>query len=198
MKVAVEPCTTVVDEGASVSVKSCDGCTVKGCAVMAVPALVVRSITPVTAPFGTVARTSAGLEKATKAWSLVPDPAKVTTGWAAPALRFVPVLVTSVPIGPLCGLKSAMAGGCPTLVVNVTPFDVPPAVCTVTGPVTAPAGTVTLSCVRVADVTVAVTVPPPDEVKRTVLKPGPRSSERLPVIGTAAPAPPRHAFNDAS
>src|SRR5574341_1546406 len=97
---------------------------VKGCDVMAVPALVVRSITPVMAPLGTVARTSVGLEKAIKAGRRPLDPAKVTTGSVVPTLRFVPVKVTSVPTGPVFGLKSAMAGGCAPPTVNVTPFDV--------------------------------------------------------------------------
>src|SRR5262249_54392939 len=153
---------------------------------------------PVTAPFGTVARTSVALEKVTSDCSLPPDPAKVTTGFAAPTLRFEPVRVTNVPMEPLFGLKSAIVGGCvPPVTVNVTAFDVPFAVCTVTPPVTALAGTVTLSCALVADVTVAVTVPPPEAAKRTVLEPGPLPSKRLPLIVTAVPAPPCAGLSDA-
>lgn len=40
-KVAVEPCTTVCEDGASVKAKSCDGAMVNGKALVAVPAVVI-------------------------------------------------------------------------------------------------------------------------------------------------------------
>src|SRR5262249_36395794 len=126
---------------------------VKGWLVVAVPALVVNWITPVTAALGTVARTSAGLEKATNAGRRAPsDPAKVTDGSVAPTFKLDPVRVTSVPTGPLFGLKSAMTGGCAAPVtVKVTLLDVPPEVSTVTGPVAAEGGTTALISPAVAE-----------------------------------------------
>ena len=86
-------------------------------------------MTPVTALAGTVARTSVKLANATGALSReLVGPAKVTVGVVEPTIRLEPVMVTNVPMGPVLGLKSAIAGGCPPPRVKATPFDVPAAV----------------------------------------------------------------------
>jgi hypothetical protein len=54
-------------------------------------------------------------------------------------VKFVPLIVTTVPTGPLVGAKLEMAGATKKLVPLVA---VPPDVVTLSGPVVAPAGTV--------------------------------------------------------
>jgi len=56
-------------------------------------------------------------------------------------LKFVPLMVTPVPSGPLVGEKFEIAGGFTTAKLLVL-IAVPPGVVTLTGPVVAPAGTV--------------------------------------------------------
>ena len=65
-------------------------------------------------------------------------PLKVT---AVAPVRFVPVMVTLVPIGPLVGLKLVMVGE-PMTVKLVALGAVPPGAVTAIAPVVAPAGTV--------------------------------------------------------
>jgi hypothetical protein len=55
--------------------------------------------------------------------------------------KFVPLMVTLVPSGPLVGEKFEIAGGFTTVKLLVL-IAVPPGVVTLTGPVVAPAGTV--------------------------------------------------------
>ena len=61
----------------------------------------------------------------------------------------MPVIVTTVPIGPEVGVNDVIVGGGITVnvAVLVTP---PPGVSTVIVPVPAPVGTVTVSCVPCA------------------------------------------------
>ena len=56
-------------------------------------------------------------------------------------VKFVPVIVTLVPTGPLVGAKLAMVGGFVTVKLLLL-VAVPAGVVTLTGPVVAPAGTV--------------------------------------------------------
>lgn len=68
-------------------------------------------------------------------------------------LKFVPVMVTEVPTSPLVGLKLVMVGlSAESSVTSKSPSEdvVLPFTVTVMGPVVAPVGTVTVSCVLVA------------------------------------------------
>src|SRR5688572_13244259 len=89
----------------NVSVVGCgEVVTVKSLPLVAVPAAVVTRILPVLAPAGTVA------------WIWVPD----TTVWDAAVrlnvtaltpTKLLPVMVTTVPAGPLAGVNDPMVGG---------------------------------------------------------------------------------------
>ena len=69
-------------------------------------------------------------------------------------LKFVPVMVTVVPTGPLAGVNDVMVGGTVTVKI-VALVAVLPATVTVIAPVVAPVGTVTVMLVAVLAVTVA-------------------------------------------
>ena len=56
-------------------------------------------------------------------------------------LKFVPVMVTAVPAGPLAGVKLEIAGATSTVKLLALVAE-PPGVVTLSGPVVAPAGTV--------------------------------------------------------
>ena len=60
---------------------------------------------------------------------------------AVAPVKFVPLIVTLVPTGPLVGVKLVTVGA-GTTVKLLALVAVPPAVVTLTGPVVAPAGTV--------------------------------------------------------
>src|SRR5207249_10053153 len=72
-------------------------------------------------------------------------------------VKFVPLIVTVVPTGPLEGAKLVMVGGFVT-VKELLLVAVPSGVVTLTGPVVAPAGTAAEICV--AEFTVKVAVVP--------------------------------------
>ena len=57
-------------------------------------------------------------------------------------VKFVPLIVTLVPTGPLAGAKLVIVGALALTVKLVELVAVPPGVVTLTGPVVAPAGTV--------------------------------------------------------
>ena len=57
-------------------------------------------------------------------------------------VKFVPVIVTLVPAGPLVGVKPVIVGALAAIVKLLALVAVPPAVATLSGPVVAPAGTV--------------------------------------------------------
>jgi hypothetical protein len=62
---------------------------------------------------------------------------------AVAPVKFVPLIVTLVPTGPLAGVKAAIAGaGALTTVKSIALVALPPGVVTLSGPVVAPAGTV--------------------------------------------------------
>jgi hypothetical protein len=60
---------------------------------------------------------------------------------AVAPVKFVPLIVTLVPTGPLVGAKLVIVGALTTVNALVL-VAVPPAVVTLSGPVVAPAGTV--------------------------------------------------------
>ena len=61
---------------------------------------------------------------------------------AVAPVKFVPLIVTLVPTGPLVGVKPLIVGGLAVTVKLLALVVVPPAVVTLTGPVVAAAGTV--------------------------------------------------------
>ena len=61
---------------------------------------------------------------------------------AVAPVKFVPLIVTLVPTGPLAGAKLVIVGALALTVKLVELVAVPPGVVTLTGPVVAPAGTV--------------------------------------------------------
>ena len=104
LAVKPEPDTSTVALGGAVDFESeIPSVTVKLVALVAVPPPVVTLILPVLAPAGTVALTEVGVlfEKV----ALLPLNLTAVT-----PDRFVPVMVTTVPIGPLVGLKLLMVG----------------------------------------------------------------------------------------
>ena len=66
-------------------------------------------------------------------------PLKVTS---AVPVKFVPLIVTMVPAGPLVGVKPVIVGALAPTVKLLALVAVPPGVVTLSGPVVAPAGTV--------------------------------------------------------
>lgn len=136
--------------------------TVKFVADVAVCPPTVTVIVPVVAPDGTVTVRLVALAAVTVAVVLL----NFTVLFAGVALKFVPVIVTGVPTGPDDGEKPDMVG---TGITVKSDADVPvcPPTVTVILPVVAPLGTVAISCVAEAEVTVAVTL-----LNFTVLLPG--------------------------
>ena len=70
---------------------------------------------------------------------LVPVPLNAT---AVAPVKFVPLTVTLVPIGPLAGVKLVIVGALADTVKVLALVAVPPGVVTLSVPVVAPAGTV--------------------------------------------------------
>src|SRR5438067_13283958 len=124
--------------------------TVKLLLLVAVPSGVVTLSGPVVAPAGTVAEIC--VDGLTVEEAL--GPLNLTD--VAP-VKFVPVIVTLVPTGPLVGAKLVMVGGFVTVNEPVL-VAVPPGVVTLSGPVVAPAGTVVW--MAVSEVTVKLALVP--------------------------------------
>ena len=78
--------------------------------LVAVPAALIRAMGPVVAPVGTVAMISVA-EFTVKLSAQTPLKVTPVTQVRACHLKFVPVIVTVVPAGPLVGLKELMVGG---------------------------------------------------------------------------------------
>ena len=153
------------------------GVTVKLAALVAVPSSVVTVMRPVVAPKGTVAVTVPEL------LTVNVDTFPPSETAAAPA-KFVPVIVTPVPTGPLAGVKEVMAG---VTVKRVVVFKGPlPGVVTVMGPVVAPAGTVVVIVPGGLSVKVAVT-----PLNETAVAP----AKVVPVIVTPVPTGPKVGAN---
>src|SRR2546428_3000493 len=108
--------------------------TVKLLALVAVPPEVVTLSGPVVAPLGTVATIE--VEEVTVKLALVP--LKRT---AVAPVKFVPLIVTLVPTGPLVGVKLVIVGGLAVTVKLLALVAVPPEVGTLSGPAVAPLGT---------------------------------------------------------
>ena len=100
------------------------------------------------------------------------------------APKFVPVIVTDVPTGPLVGARLVRLGVGVGTTVNATPLLATPPTVTTTFPVVAPAGTGTT--MLVADHVVGVLIVP---LKVTVLVPL-VAPKLVPVIVTDAPIGP--------
>jgi hypothetical protein len=79
-------------------------------------------------------------------------PLNVTVPGVVP--KFTPVIVTTVPVGPITGESPVMPGPEPTTKINPLLVAVPTV--TVTGPVVAPVGTVAVMLVLIQAVVVAV------------------------------------------
>src|SRR5438067_6631726 len=122
--------------------------TVKALLLVAVPSGVVTLTGPVVAPAGTAAEIC--VAEFTVKVALVP----LNFTEVAP-VKFVPVIVTLVPTGPLKGAKLVMVGGLVT-VKELLLVAVPSGVVTLTGPVVPPTGTVAEICVDELTVKVAL------------------------------------------
>jgi hypothetical protein len=150
--------------------------------VVAVPFGVVTAIGPVVAPVGTVAVIWV-FELTVK---VAATPMNLTE--VAP-VKFVPVIVTDVPTGPLVGLNDVIVGApAPVTVKFVALVAVPPGVVTAIGPVVAPVGTVAVICVLKFTVKLAAAVPP----KVTAVAP----VKPAPMITTEVPTGPLVGVNE--
>ena len=153
VKVAIAPSHTAAGAGCVVTVMTGEVVTVKLVALIAVLPATVTVITPVVAPAGTVVV----MDVAVLDVDVASVPLNRTVLLPGVALKFVPVMVTVVPIGPVVGVKKVMVGsvGAPTVksvaLCTVTQFTV-----TEIFPVIVPAGTVVVMLVAVLAVTVAV------------------------------------------
>ena len=142
-------------------------------------AFTVTVMVPVVAPVGTVVVMLVAVDAVTVAAT----PLKFTVLLAGVVLKFVPVMVTVVPTGPLAGAKLAIVGGMKTVneeaLVAVSAFTV-----TVIVPVVAPTVTVVVMLVAVDAFTVA-----PVPLKLTVLSAG-VVLKPVPVMVTVVPTGP--------
>ncbi len=102
--------------------------------LLAVPSGVVTLIDPLEAPAGTVAWIA--VAELTVKLALVP-----LNCTAVAPVKFVPLIVTLVPAGPLPGVKLVIVGGLSTVKLLAL-LALPPGVVTLIGPLEAPAGTV--------------------------------------------------------
>lgn len=118
---------------------------------MAVPPGVVIPIGPVTAPVGTVAAT--WVSEFTVNW-VVATPPNVTF---VVCNKLTPVIVTSVPTGPLGGEKLRICGVTKKLVALLA---FPPGVLMTIFPVSAPLGTTAATCVSESTVKLVAATPP--------------------------------------
>ena len=149
--------------------------TVKFAALVAEPCDVVTVILPVVAPAGTVAFTDVA-----ETGVIVVAALPLNVMLVAP-VRNVPAMATTVPAGPLVGVKLVTVGGVVTVYVAVL-IAVPAGATIVILPEVAPAGTVALT--EVAEVTVNVVAAFP--LNLTAVAP----VRLVPVITTAVPTGP--------
>ncbi len=149
------------------------GVTVKLVALVAVPSSVVTVMVPVAAPNGTDVVIVPELLTVNVA-AVEPNETAVTP------VKFVPVIVTPVPTGPLAGAKEDRAG---VTVKRVVVTTGPPGVVMVMGPVVAPAGTVVVIVPEASTVKAAATplnetaVAPVKPVMVTLVPVGPKIGE---------------------
>src|SRR5207237_932689 len=157
--------------------------TVNALALVAVPPGLVTLTGPVVAPPGPYAT----LFRSEVTVKVALTPLNDTD--VAP-VKFVPLIVTLVPTGPLVGVRLAIVGGL-TTVNELALVAVPPGVVTLSGPVVAPAGTV--AWIAVAEVTVKVALTPLNVTEVAPLKfvplivtlvpTGPLVGEKLAIVG---------------
>jgi hypothetical protein len=102
-------------------------------------------------------------------------------------VRFVPLIVTAVPTGPLDGLNDVIVGAEAVTVKSPALVAVPPGVVAEIFPVVAPEGTV--ASMRMAETTVKLAAVP---LKRTLVAP----VRFVPLIVTAVPTGPLDGLND--
>ena len=122
-------------------------------AEVAVPPGVVTEIVPLVAVFGTVAEM--WLLSVTVKLAVVP----LNFTLVAP-VKFVPVSVTLVPVGPLAGAKLVIVGATADTVKLLAEFALPCGVVTAIFPVTAPMGTVAVIFVALTTENVVAAFPP--------------------------------------
>ena len=113
--------------------------TVNGCVVVTVPPGVVSETTPVVAPVGTVALTDVA---ETTDREVPVAPLNLT---AVVPVRLVPVIVTTVPTGPLTGVNDVTVGDAIVTVNAPVLVPVPLPVVTEILPLVAPTGTTAVS-----------------------------------------------------
>lgn len=155
--------------------------TVKLAALVAVLMVFVTLILPVVAPVGTVAVIDM-FELTVNEVAVV-----VLNLTAVVPQRFVPVIVTLVPVGPAVGVNEVMVGAAAVTTVKSVALGVsaePPGTSTVIGPVVAPTGTAAVTLVLVRPVTVGWLVP-----LKSTTAPG-SSVNPVPVIVTDVPTTP--------
>jgi hypothetical protein len=127
--------------------------TVKLEALTAVPSGVVTLIVPLVAPTGTTAVICVA-ELTSKLVAAV----RLNVTPVAP-VRFVPVMTTVVPTGPLIGTNDVIVGAVERTVKFEGLAAVPPGVVTPIGPVVAPVGTTAVICVAELTVKLVAAVP---------------------------------------
>ncbi len=173
---------TVVPTGPLVGVKlvTVGGETVKVPLLVPVKAPTVTEIFPVVAPLGTLTTSCVAVAVVGVAAVV---PLNLTVLFAAVVLKFVPVIVTVVPIGPLVGVKLVTVGGDTVKLVLLVPVNV--LTVTVIVPVVAPLGTFTTNFVVVAELGTAVAIP----LNLTVLLDG-VALKFVPLIVTDVPTGP--------
>ena len=126
--------------------------TVKLVALSAVPAGLLTLIGPVVAPAGTVAVICVS-ELAVNVVAAVP-----LNATAVVPVNPLPVMVTTVSVRPIVGVKEGIAGA--TITMKLAALNaVPAGLVTLMGPVLAPAGTVARICVLESTVNVVAAVP---------------------------------------
>jgi hypothetical protein len=158
---------------------------VKTAELVAVPVELVTEIFPVVAPLGTVAVIFVDETTVNEAET----PANFTL--VAP-VKFLPLIVTNVPTGPLVGENDEIVGLAVVVTVNeVSLVSVPPGVVTAILPVEAPDGTVAVILVDELTVNEAET---PANLTDVVVKPVPLKFD--PVIVTDVPTGPLVGEND--
>ncbi len=182
--------------------------TVKFVELVAVPFGFVTEIGPVIAPDGTVALMDVDeliVNVADVFLNFTSVTSQVLAGGAQ--LKFVPVIVTKVPAGPLPGVKEVMVGAPAIVTVKfVELVAVPPKVVTEIGPVVAPTGTVVVIVVEEFVVNAAgaflnftpVTSTKFVPVMMTDVPTGPEVGENDVIVGAAAAAGPARTMRSAN
>ena len=146
--------------------------------VVAVPLVVVTAMEPAVALAGTVAVMRMALKEAV---ALLP----LNLTLVSP-LKLTPLMVTTVPIGPLVGLKLVMIGRTVTVKLPVV-GPVPAAVVTVMRPVVVPVGTVAVICV--AEFTTNAALVPLNFTEEAPVKLAPVMTTLAPIAALAGENP---------